>query len=83
VKTTPKVTNAATIDDSEADILLLFPVGIQCKFIYRRVIIRARRARLYGDLAASPAAKARVLKMSWCHAEVHAAARKKPAFFGP
>ena len=33
-----------------------------------------------GDLAASPAAKARVLKESWCHAEIYAAARKLPAF---
>jgi len=40
-------------------------------------------AKPVGDLAASPAAKACVLKQSWCHAEVYAAARKKPAFFGP
>ena len=33
-----------------------------------------------GDLAASPAAKARVLEESWCHAEIYAAARKLPAF---
>ena len=33
-----------------------------------------------GDLAASPAAKARVLEDSWCHAEIYAAARKLPAF---
>ena len=33
-----------------------------------------------GDLAASPAAKARVLKESWCHAEIYAAARRLPAF---
>ena len=33
-----------------------------------------------GDLAASPSIRARVLKDSWCHAEVYAAARSKPAF---
>ena len=33
-----------------------------------------------GDLAASPAAKARVLEESWCHAEIYAAARKLPVF---
>ena len=33
-----------------------------------------------GDLAASPAAKARVLEESWCHAEIYAAARKLPGF---
>ncbi|CAH0374520.1 unnamed protein product [Pelagomonas calceolata] len=33
-----------------------------------------------GDLAASPAAKARVLEESWCHSEIYAAARQLPAF---
>ena len=33
-----------------------------------------------GDMAASPAAKARVLEESWCHAEIYAAARKLPVF---
>jgi hypothetical protein len=33
-----------------------------------------------GDLAASPSIRARVLEDSWCHAEVYAAARSKPAF---
>ena len=32
-----------------------------------------------GDLAASPSIRARVLEDSWCHAEVYAAARSKPA----
>ena len=33
-----------------------------------------------GALSVTPATKARVLKDSWCHAEVYAAARSKPAF---
>ena len=33
-----------------------------------------------GDLAVAPSLRARVLGDSWCHAEVYAAARSKPAF---
>ena len=33
-----------------------------------------------GDLAVAPSIRARVLEDSWCHAEVYAAARSKPAF---
>ena len=33
-----------------------------------------------GDLAVTPSIRARVLEDSWCHAEVYAAARSKPAF---
>ena len=33
-----------------------------------------------GDLSVTPSLRARVLEDSWCHAEVYAAARSKPAF---
>ena len=41
---------------------------------------RVATVKPVGDLAASPAAKARVLEESWCHAEIYAAARKLPVF---
>ena len=41
---------------------------------------RVATVKPVGDLAVTPSLRARVLEDSWCHAEVYAAARSKPAF---
>ena len=41
---------------------------------------RVATVKPVGDLAVAPSIRARVLEDSWCHAEVYAAARSKPAF---
>ena len=41
---------------------------------------RVATVKPVGDLAVAPSLRARVLEDSWCHAEVYAAARSKPAF---
>ena len=41
---------------------------------------RVATVKPVGDLSVAPSLRARVLEDSWCHAEVYAAARSKPAF---
>ena len=41
---------------------------------------RVATVKPVGDLSVAPSLRARVLGDSWCHAEVYAAARSKPAF---
>ena len=41
---------------------------------------RVATVKPVGDVSVAPSLRARVLRDSWCHAEVYAAARSKPAF---